>query len=113
MNPFTGQLDRIGFFVWTVLLIVVGAGSAILLNSVDPDREGAYWVISRVAYIAVLIPLSLLVSARRLQNAGLSGWFAIPIALVPFLGALFWLALFVIPPKIGLRLFLKVQAIYR
>lgn len=100
MSPFTGQLNRVGYLVWNVCVVGGGVATALLINSVtDPRLADTYLAPLRVVLMIVFTALALLLTVRRLQNVGLSGWLAIPIAVVPFLGMLFWLALFFIPSK--------------
>jgi uncharacterized membrane protein YhaH (DUF805 family) len=98
MNPFTKDLSRLGFLLWSILLIIYVVGFGVLIDRTKAHHVGVYWLPLRVVWGVILIVISLLVVYRRLQNAGLSRWLIL-VSLIPYIGELLWLALFFIPPK--------------
>jgi uncharacterized membrane protein YhaH (DUF805 family) len=97
MNPFTGSLNRVGYLVWSILLILWVIGFGVLIDATKAQHVGVYWLGFRILWMLVLIALSLLVPMRRIQNAGLSLWLVL-VMIVPFASMIFWFALFFIPP---------------
>ena len=98
MNPFSGSLNRIGFLVWSILLIAWVISFGVMIDATKAHHGGAYWLPFRIGWGIVFAIVSLLVLVRRLQNAGLSGWLVI-LWLVPVFGNFLWLVLFFLPPK--------------
>lgn len=98
MNPFSGTLNRSGFFIWSILLIAWVLGFAVLIDATKAHHVGVYWLPERIIWGVILIFFSALIILRRIQNAGLSIWFII-LAFMPYVGEVFWLILFFLPPK--------------
>ncbi len=104
---FSGTASRseywwIGLFL--VLALVVPALIAGLLSGLFPSDDGAMPVPVAVALVVTAVVLlgsfipSIAVSARRMQDAGFSGWLVL-IQLVPYLGSLVFLILALLPPS--------------
>jgi uncharacterized membrane protein YhaH (DUF805 family) len=98
MNPFAGTLNRLGFLFWSILLIAWVIGFGLLIDATKAHHIGVYWLSERIIWGIILIFFSILVSVRRIQNAGLSNWFIV-LSLIPYLGFVFWFILFLLPPK--------------
>lgn len=97
-ESFFDTLNRLGFLLWSTLLIVwvLGFGSTIDANKIH--HVGVFWLVGRVIWWIVLISIAVLASFRRIQNAGLNSWLAI-LSIIPYIGYVFWAILFFIPPK--------------
>lgn len=88
MNPFTGTIDRKGYIIWNVGFTVIYYILLLALKSAP--------VVIVLSIIA--LPLGILLTVRRLQNAGLN-MLLLLILLVPFVNFALLIALFFIPPK--------------
>jgi uncharacterized membrane protein YhaH (DUF805 family) len=97
MNPFTGSINRQGFLLWNALFFFWVLGFGLLIDATKAHHSGVYWLPFRLGWFLILAIVSILVLIRRLQNAGLSLWLAL-LELLPFIGLIFWIALFFIPP---------------
>ena len=91
---FTGRARRKEYWMF-VLFNMIFAIAAMILDKVlglmiDPLPYGAIYIIYT---LAIVLP-SLAVAVRRLHDVGKSGWFLL-IALIPLVGAIWLLVLFV------------------
>ena len=91
MNPFKGTLDRLGFLIWTLLLIP--AYLFVLLAGIANDSSSLVSEIVVFLILGLLMLFTLLVATKRLQNAGLNKWLALLLLLFPYA----WPVLFFIP----------------
>ncbi len=66
---------------WFVLLVVVGFVATRAIDAVLGTEKGGYGALASATLLVVLLPL-LAAGARRLHDAGLSGWWLL-IVLVP------------------------------
>jgi uncharacterized membrane protein YhaH (DUF805 family) len=97
MNPLSETLTRLGFLLWSILLIICLLGFARLNNVAETHGVGA-WMTERLVIAAIIAIIFLVVFLRRLQNAGLSRWLVI-LAVPPVVGSVFWIILLFIPTK--------------
>ena len=99
MNPFAGTLNRLGFLLWSIVLIAWVLGFGLMIDATKSHHVGAYWLPERIIWGVILLYFFVLVSLKRIQNAGLSSWLII-LSLLPYVGFVFWFVLFFIPPKL-------------
>jgi hypothetical protein len=99
MDPFSGTLHRAGFLLWSVVLIAWVISFGLIIDSTKAHHIGAYWLPERIIWAMIFLYFFVLVSLRRIQNAGLSNWSVI-LALLPYAGFIFWFVLFFIPTKV-------------
>jgi len=91
---FEGRSRRSEFWFFALFNLIIG----LILGVID-TLLGLFGILSILYGLAVLIP-GLAVGVRRLHDIGQSGWLML-IGLVPFLGALVLLILFVMDSKPG------------
>jgi len=87
---FTGRASRSEFWYWVLFTVLVQVGINILQTLVS-----AAWILGPLFGLAVLIP-GIAVAVRRLHDIGKSGWNLLW-ALIPILGGLYVLYLYVQP----------------
>lgn len=92
---FTGRARRTEFWMYALFNMIFAIGAAVLDNilGLTFNEQIPYGFIYMLYGLAVFIP-GLAVSVRRLHDVGKSGWFYF-IALIPIIGAIWLLILFV------------------
>ncbi|GMA29793.1 DUF805 domain-containing protein [Arenivirga flava] len=104
---FSGTASRSEYW-WAALFLVLAIFGPILLagplTALSPSVDGSMpvpvavaLVVTAVVVLGSLIP-SIAIGARRMQDAGFSGWLVL-IQLVPYLGSLVFLILAILPPS--------------
>lgn len=82
MNPFTGKLNRIGFLIWSILLVPIFSFTALLSLgaslSEEPGSSDLFLVIAVAGFILYMV-----VVMRRLQDTGLSLFLMILFVFMP------------------------------
>ncbi|MFE4543369.1 DUF805 domain-containing protein [Arthrobacter sp. NPDC056727] len=108
---FTGRASRSEYWWWVLVAVVVGIiiniisaaggapGATVTADGTPvPGPGGVVGLILAIIWgLATIVP-SLALTARRLHDVNLSGWFVL-LGLVPFLGAIALLVLTVLPSK--------------
>jgi uncharacterized membrane protein YhaH (DUF805 family) len=80
------------FFLFNLLITAALASVDQLTGTLNP--EGGYGLLSGIYSLAVLLP-TLAVAVRRLHDIGRSGWWLL-IGLIPVIGTIILLALFIL-----------------
>lgn len=97
---FKGRARRKEYWMYTLITSLFAIAAAVLDNVMGIAMpEIGYGPIYGLYALATLIP-GLAVSVRRLHDVGKSGWFLL-IALIPLIGAIWLLVLFVSDGKPG------------
>lgn len=73
------------YLIFSIVLTIIDGATGML------DMESGMGVLSSIFALALLIP-SIAVTIRRLHDTGRSGWWLLPLALIPILG---WLVMLV------------------
>ncbi|MDQ1057094.1 uncharacterized membrane protein YhaH (DUF805 family) [Arthrobacter globiformis] len=108
---FSGRASRSEYWWWVLVAVVVGiiiniitavggsAGATVAANGTAVPGPGAVvgYVLIAIWGLATIVP-SLALTARRLHDVNLSGWFVL-LGLVPFLGGIALLVLTILPSK--------------
>ncbi len=97
---FKGRARRKEYWMFTLFNLIVAIVAMLLDNWLGlASKSLGYGPIYGIYSLAVLIP-SLAVSVRRLHDVGKSGWMLL-VALIPLIGAIWLLVLFVTEGKHG------------
>lgn len=84
---FQGRLNRLPFFLWSILVAVVSAAGQALMA-----LGGVLGLVLGVAVMVVAIIFSLMIAVQRIHDIDKSGWWWL-ILLVPIVGFIFALIL--------------------
>jgi uncharacterized membrane protein YhaH (DUF805 family) len=79
---FEGRLGRLAYFGYTILLVLIGIVAA-LLASVVAGAIGILGILLMFIIAVAMIWSGLSLGARRLHDMDMSGWFYVPILLIP------------------------------
>ena len=90
---FAGKADRKQFWLWVLWNIIVFVVLYIVLGFLGKIGSTLFFL----CQLAVLLP-SLGIAARRLRDGGFSPWLLL-LALIPFIGGLILLVLYLMPSK--------------
>jgi uncharacterized membrane protein YhaH (DUF805 family) len=98
MDPFTGTLTRLGFLLYSIVLVIclLGFGK---LNNLAEVHYVSRWTIERVILGIILVIFIALIFIRRIQNAGLNNWLVI-LSVVPIISTILWVLLLLKPTKV-------------
>lgn len=106
---FSGRRSRKSYFnlylrlillLFSILFVLTSIDLLMTLSNVDSSDEkshffGFLYVLSAIALI--ILPIAALIpGAQRCRDFGWTGW-AVLLCIVPYLGLIFWLAIFFIP----------------
>lgn len=105
---FSGRASRSEYWWWLLVAVVVGiiinvitsaGGTTVSADGTPVPGPGATvgLILAIVWGLATIVP-SLALTARRLHDVNLSGWFVL-LGIVPFLGAIALLVLTILPSK--------------
>jgi len=105
---FSGRASRSEYWWWLLVAVVVGiiinvitgaGGTTVAADGTPVPGPGATvgLILAIVWGLATIVP-SLALTARRLHDVNLSGWFVL-LGIVPFLGAIALLVLTILPSK--------------
>jgi uncharacterized membrane protein YhaH (DUF805 family) len=101
----TGRRNRFGFWLchmYWVGAFAIGAGLVFVLGMVvelNHADMGFFYVVGLLAGLVFLVS-ALCLASQRCRDIGWSGWFAL-LVLLPYVGSLFHIALFLIPGTVG------------
>jgi uncharacterized membrane protein YhaH (DUF805 family) len=105
---FVGRASRSEYWWWTLFttIVLIGLTVPTLVIGIQTSPDGGdtpglpavpLLILIALFYLAVLVP-SIAVAARRLHDAGYSGWLLL-LALIPSLGGLVVLVFTLLPPS--------------
>ena len=90
---FAGKADRKHFWLWVLFSFIVFLVLSIILGFFGKAGQIIYFL----CQLAILLP-SLGIAARRLRDGGFTPWLLL-LGLIPFLGWLVLLVLYLLPSK--------------
>lgn len=90
---FVGKATRKQFWLWVLWYIIIFVVLSLVLGFLGKVGQTIYWL----CCLAVILP-SLGIQARRLRDGGFSPWLLL-LLLLPVLGALILLILYLLPSK--------------
>ena len=96
MNPFTGNLNKTCFLVWSVPIIASLVSFGLLIDATKVHYAREYWPPFRILWGITLIGFSVLVLVCRFQNVAVSVWLVL-LTLIPTAGPILWFVLFLYP----------------
>lgn len=92
---FAGKATRKQFWLFVLWTFIVFFVLGLVFGLFGLGKTGA--IILNVGYLAILLP-SLGIAARRLRDGGFSPWLLL-LGLIPFIGGLVLLVLYLLPSK--------------
>ena len=92
---FAGKATRKQFWLFVLWTFIVFFVLRLVFGLFGLGKTGA--IILNVGYLAILLP-SLGIAARRLRDGGFSPWLLL-LGLIPFIGGLVLLVLYLLPSK--------------
>jgi uncharacterized membrane protein YhaH (DUF805 family) len=97
MNPFKGNLDRIGYLLWNIVCLLIITAYGATIDITHGNHKGAFWLAYRIVFVLIYASLSFLIYFKRIRSAGLNDWLML-LWFVPILGGILGLVLFFVPP---------------
>lgn len=89
------RIRRKDFLFYAVLLIILNYISIVIIENLDKGQHGfENYNLVVVILLVISIPLALILTAKRLHDINLSGWFSL-LLLIPFLNFVFLLLYFI------------------
>jgi uncharacterized membrane protein YhaH (DUF805 family) len=97
MNPLTGALTRLGFLLWSIVIVIFLLGFA-RLNNLAEVHYVSRWTTVRIILGVIFVLFIAFIFIRRIQNAGLYNRLII-LSVVPVVSTILWIVLLFVPAK--------------